>query len=370
MMMLLLVADGDIDRLWANQAHSFATQPRSGMSTRFAEKYYKFSAIENMFDDFSRVFLPLGILTCWLRSKEILPTDGSSAASFLERALETQDGKAEPLPPADAVALYAEYCGRIFKLLPEQYPVKVSAAPDATGGYPFWREKVTASFEKSWGHLITTRAIHQMWDVALNVTRCIILEAAKPDVTCPLQFPSAETAGEWRKMRGHADELLSTWEKPSDAAPVSLTRMFRAFESEDWQNQHTLPAILLMRALRQAWRLYLPDIREESIEWRLPRVLTRRVANDTQSGPWNDPLIALGRQQQITTNIQWADGVEYADYLIDSFRPDGFTVRPAAAKKRLVHQAVFIKTLWGISSIIRRRRLEKLMEQANKATPE
>ncbi|MGV3664473.1 MAG: hypothetical protein ACO1TE_30150 [Prosthecobacter sp.] len=390
MMMLILVADGDLDLLWSHQVNSFATSPRSGLPPQHTvSEANRADLMGTLHEHFGRVFLPLGILTCWLDAKGLLPTATKIPASFLSAALSTLETQANPLSPIEATDVYTSYCRRFRCLLPDAYPVRVPGDDPQMEVNRFWREHVTKRFEMSWGFLVNGSVLEIMWNAALRVAGSVIREAhlglaskVPPPEPTPLEGhkgmdlkdPKTRVglAAAWEEMRKQADEMLNPWEQAdnSDSSPVSLTTMFAAFQADGhWKDRHSLPTLFLIRALRQAWRLYLPDpARLETLEWRLPRQLRQfRESESSEERGWALPLVALGMDRHIEAGIEWKkkeqqpDIKEYAEYLIDPYRPESFTTTPAAAEKRLVHQAVFIKTLWGISSIIRRRRLENLI---------
>lgn len=368
MMMYLLIADGDIDLLWHNQAHTFGTQPLSALSPHASFRLASQASKRELHGRFGKVFVPIGILSCWLLSKGILQKVRRGSA-FMDVAFDTQATRPEPLPPDEAVNVYEKYCKQILQILPEAYPVQVAESSD--GLFDFWREMVTLPFETSWSHLLSSRALDIMWDVALVMTSRIISEAAPEKVKAALDKDStgvqnhraAAPATIWKSLCSKADGMLENWSEGVDMAPISLTQMFEGFDAkQEWEDRHSLPTIFLMRALRQAWSLYLPDPRQPGKEWRLPRKLRKidQEERTNKSDAFSKPLVDLAGYEAVP---DWKSGPKnFAHFLVDPYRPENFCTKPEAAARLLKHQAVFIKTLWGISSIIRRRRLKLILQ--------
>lgn len=353
MMMLVLVADGDVDLMWHQQAQAFATSPASALSpSDKGSRINSQEAVADLHDRFAHVFVPMGILNCLVQP---FVDDDSGRVNF-ERAMAVARDGGDFLPPSEALALFEEKCQRILRILPANFPVTIQQ-PDGTKS-PRWLASVARKFDECWGQLSMTGVLDLLWDSAVEVSRCFIAQSvsAEPDL------PPEKLVAPWRELISHADSRIHAWTEGESDSPVSVSEMFACFGDKEWTN-HVLGTVFILRGLNWAWQNYLPDPRKTDIEWRLPRGFkdVDRIPIDARG--YERPKVTLGGKEPYF-NWDPAKRHQYADHLIDPVRPEGFCLRPKARARRLLHQAVFIKTLWSLSSVIRRRRLESMLERA------
>lgn len=358
MMMLLIIADGDLDLLWSQQAQTYATSP---ISTLFnpddGSEVAAHQAMTDMYDRFGRVFVPLGVATCLVQS--LLDDDGKLdfEATFVKA-----DQTLDLLRPSAALRIFEERCASIMNLLPEDYPVSVPTGgvlgKTEEGRHQRWSCEVARNFDECWGRLSTTGVLQQMWSAAVETMRCFVAQSTKSEES----IEPRKLAQLWRALVTKADVRINQWTDSSSVSPIGVSEMFSCFGSEDWNN-HVLGTVFIVRGLHWVWSQHLPDARRLGIEWRLPRGFKHIDDIKLEDIGYKPPTLTFGG---MVPYLEWDSSRKYADHLIDPVRPEGFCLRPAARRQRLHHQAVFLKTLWGLSSIIRRRRLEGMLTQVAK----
>ena len=352
MMMLILVADGDIDLMWHQQAQAFATSPASALSPSDGGSHINSQgAVRDLHNRFADVFVPMGILNCLLQ-----PFVDANGRVDLERAFAADNSSTnEFLRPSEALALFEKQCQRILCLLPDDFPVLVELADGSKS--PRWLAFVARKFDECWGQLSITGVIDVMWKCAVEVSRCFMAES----VSDKLDLPAETLVTPWRELIVRADRRIEAWSDGRSDSPVSVTEMFACFNDEEWNN-HVLGTVFILRGLNWAWLSYLPDPRQLGIEWRLPRGFKDVKAIERDARGYVQPKVTLGGKEPF---INWDPAKRhlYADHLIDPVRPEGFCLRPKARARRLLHQTVFIKTLWSLAAVIRRRRLESMLKR-------
>lgn len=356
MMMLLTIADGDDDLLWAQQATTFASSPKSA----FGQTEADIGADEDIHRRYALVFLPLGIVSALLQS--VKAACGGDAQAVMKQCLEMHRKGITPVLPTIKTAreCFEKKCRMISRLLPEDFPVKVGGRTSPLA--QFWHPDVLQQFDKAWTTVISSGELETLWSAALTVATCFMADASRK-LEAPPSKPSAKSRfaksrdnvlkptdarliDEWRKVTQKADDLLRQfWEKHK---PVSPSVLFDIFEANGPLNP-ALGTAFVVRALHWVWKRYLPDLSNASKrEWRLPRCV-ESDANGVR-----------------TVKIEWKMEGKYVDnyhdYLVDSIRPEGYCILPGKRAQRLKDQAVFMKTLWGISYIIRRRRLDAMIK--------
>lgn len=358
MMMFLTVAGLDLDMLWAHQGVTFASSPASAWQPPGhqleAEKQNRHSLHEN----FAKAFIPLGMLTALIEPVLKQPRGRLDVlAPFC--TMHEQGRLLQPMPLGQARAIFVERCKQISRLLPEDFPVKVHDLPVAAGPN-YWHPDVLQEFDRVWSHFTVHELLPTLWQKAMEVFTCFAADVAAiapvkrrgPMVgTSAFQQRFQGLMPAWRKETKRIDRLLKSAQ--DQHSPVAVGQIFsRWFEDCRRSGPQDEPppvagTLFVMRALHWAWSRYLPRPADAGKLWCLPRKVVWTKAGKAKVKIDFDP--------------NRAD--DYADYLVDSIRPDGFCVRPEKRAQRLRDQAIFMKSLWGIAAVIRRRRLMAMINE-------
>lgn len=373
LMMLLTVADGDINLLWAHQGNVFASHPQSAYQplSEDVPLSKKVETLRRLHRQYAKTFIPIGIIHALIEPL-IRQYNGDTQKIMTALVNMHVEGETpEIISLSEARIVFENGCRLMAELLPEDFPVRVEPNSNTgEGEFPFWKPDVMHEFEDLWTRFNGCFMLENIWSAAMEVFGCFIadtVEASGEAAHMDDPRDHSQLYALWSKTTEFMDQELKMAMDGESNSPVSITAIFskalnlnrNTIKVPGAASQETHPPSLgttfVMRALHWAWKNYLPKPSDAETEWRLPRSIDW----------YGDTPKVVNKINELVRPIKLGK-TKYADYLIDSIRPDGFCVSPDARAKRLIHQVHFIKSLWGISAVIRRRRFLTLISLSQK----